>query len=104
MYACAYACACMWVILINLDGAVNSPCKDKGGEEADCPCHEEHCKRHDGRVAKVNHNWDWVVDFELCEKVKRGVRHDVECTAARHVEAPPPPLVVLSAKLHVSPV
>ena len=65
-------------------------------------CEQEETKDHDACVAEIQKGWGWVFYVEFGKEVINAVDSEVECGESAGHEAPPPPVVVLRAKVEVA--
>ena len=65
-------------------------------------CEQEETKDHDACVAEIQKGWGWVFYVEFGKEVMNAVDSEVECGESAGHEAPPPPVVVLRAKVEVA--
>ena len=87
--------------LINLDSSVDLSDEEKCRIESDSSRQQPEGDDHHQGVRKVEERGHKLVNVQLRVEVEDAVSEDVECWSSRHDEGPPPPVVVLSAKLEV---
>jgi len=88
--------------LIDVNGAVNLAHEVVARVEPDRSGEHEKADGDDERVAEVEETGHELLDFQGSDEVEDGIKEEVHGRRTGREERPPPPMVILSAKLEIA--